>query len=437
MDQKVFFIQKLFIWSLIFEPLKFFLFSLENSIGFSLTAAKILQLSFFIFFFLYIILNRRFLLNKKIFFQLKYLFIFTFIIIISIIYGIIFGSYENNENDINVFLRPFINFLVFLYYSIYFLVLPSIIINSKKALQYFFYISKNVILFVIITGFIDVFFNLFGIDIIPRHLVDSYWVTAGLRFHGILGEPRDAFVYLVYSLALLALISFINKEKMMSYTFLSIILFSLALTQSVSGIVGLIIGLLLIIYYTKLLNLKNIFYLIGIILFSIFVIYTSIKYSTRLEMYFSEFQKIFYNLENKIITDLIQVQSPDIVPVWLFYNHIINFEIYNILFGNGFSSSSFSINTFLGEEQTVNNPRSQLARILYETGAIGLYVYITFLVKPIKQLILKYNDRKYFFLLCSSLLLIGATLGHRSLLSFILVGIIISILVNNLVDNNE
>ena len=91
----------------------------------------------------------------------------------------------------------------------------------------------------------------------------------------------------------------------------------------------------------------------------------------------------------------------------------------------------------MGEEQTVNNPRSQLARILYETGAIGLYVYITFLVKPILSEFIKYNDRKYFFLLCSSLLLIGATLGHRSLLSFILVGIIISILVNNLVDNNE
>ena len=138
-----------------------------------------------------------------------------------------------------------------------------------------------------------------------------------------MGEPRDAFVYLVYSLALLALISFINKEKMMSYTFLSIILFSLALTQSVSGIVGLIIGLLLIIYYTKLLNLKNIFYLIGIILFSIFVIYTSIKYSTRLEMYFSEFQKIFYNLENKIITDLIQVQSAVVNLIIVYFTIIL------------------------------------------------------------------------------------------------------------------
>jgi hypothetical protein len=91
----------------------------------------------------------------------------------------------------------------------------------------------------------------------------------------------------------------------------------------------------------------------------------------------------------------------------------------------------------MGEEQIVNNPRSQFARVLYETGAIGLYVYITFLVKPIKQLISKYNDRKYFFLLCFSLLLIGASLGHRSLLAFIFVGIVISILVNNLVDNDE
>lgn len=437
MDQRVFFIQKLFIWSLIFEPLKFFLLSTENSVGFSLTAAKVLQLFFIISLFFYIVSNRSFILNKKIFFQLKYLFIFTLIIIITIIYGIFFGSYENNENDINVFLRPFINLLAFFYYSIYYLVLPSIIINSKKALQYFFYISKNVFLFVIITGLLDVFFNLFGIDIIPRHLVDSYWVGVGLRFHGILGEPRDAFVYLVYGIALLALISFINKEKKISYTFLSIIFFSLALTQSVSGIVGLTIGSLLIIYYTNLLKFKNVLYVVAIILLLIFAMYVSIKYSTRLDMYFLELQKMFYNLENKIITDLILVQSTDIVPVWLFYNHIINFEIYNILFGNGFSSSSFSTNIFMEKEQFINNPRSQLARVLYETGAIGLYVYITFLVKPIKQLILEYKDRKDFFLLCSSLLLFGSTLGHRSLLAFVFVGIIISILVNNLVENDK
>ena len=89
------------------------------------------------------------------------------------------------------------------------------------------------------------------------------------------------------------------------------------------------------------------------------------------------------------------------------------------------------------KEQFINNPRSQLARVLYETGAIGLYVYITFLVKPIKQLILEYKDRKDFFLLCSSLLLFGSTLGHRSLLAFVFVGIIISILVNNLVENDK
>ena len=42
-----------------------------------------------------------------------------------------------------------------------------------------------------------------GIEFIPRHLSDMRHV--GVRFHGIAGEPRDAFVHLFLGLSLLYL----------------------------------------------------------------------------------------------------------------------------------------------------------------------------------------------------------------------------------------
>ena len=48
-------LQKIYIWALIFEPLKYFLLTSESSIGFALTIPKILQALVIILLFIYLI----------------------------------------------------------------------------------------------------------------------------------------------------------------------------------------------------------------------------------------------------------------------------------------------------------------------------------------------------------------------------------------------
>ena len=215
------------------------------------------------------------------------------------------------------------------------------------------------------------------------------------------------------------------------------LLILLILTQSVSGIVGSLLALLLIVVFGDLYKYKNFMYSLFLISFFIFLVPFVYDYSSRLIMYSIEAKNLFTNLENNVVTDLIYLQSPDIIPVWSYFNQIRDLDIFSVLLGSGSGSPSYVVNEYLSAEQTVNNPRSNFVRIIYSSGLIGMFFYLKFLISPIKNLIMNIESRNKIFILYSSLFLFGCTLGQRSFLGFIFVGIVISILVNNLYEKNS
>mgnify|MGYP001341374158 CR=1 FL=1 len=114
-------IQKIFIWALLFEPLKYFLLSTESVVGFALTVPKIIQGIFFFFFLIFFFIDGQIKLNKSIFNFIYFFIIFLFILIFSTIIAFLSGNYQIGESTNSIVqLSPIYNILVTLYYLFFF-----------------------------------------------------------------------------------------------------------------------------------------------------------------------------------------------------------------------------------------------------------------------------------------------------------------------------
>ncbi len=444
---KVSLYERIYIWSLITEPLLFFILS-DGSIGVPITLSRLLQFIFLISFSLKCISNYKntFIINP---FSVnyKYTTLYVFLILVSSVIGVTAGLYAYDLFSFNAIssmvttgvlpkwsLRPFFEVFILCYYFFYFLILPKYIIKSRLHLSYLFTWTIRVFYFVIVVGLIDVVFYYYGGDLIPRHLVDSRWVKVGLRFHGLAGEPRDAFVYLLFGLSILYLNSAIFNKALPSLKLIVIIIACLVLTQSFSGMLGLVFGAVLLLALTKL-TVRDYVVALSFIFVVFGIAAIAAEYSARTQMYISMIQHLPQTITQKKLPYLVIVQSPDIVPLWLFLNKLINFDIYPIFFGSGIGSASFATNNFMNHVG-VNNPRSQLARLLFESGIIGLYIYLLILVRPIQNLNKKIDKRYRVALWVSVIMLYGAVLGVRSNLGLIFAGISLSIYLNRLYERD-
>jgi hypothetical protein len=72
------------------------------------------------------------------------------------------------------------------------------------------------------------------------------------------------------------------------------------------------------------------------------------------------------------------------------------------------------------------NPASQIVRVLYETGILGLWLYIVTFFKQAKINTFFLSDSKQKFFIYTMLMLIGLSLSHRSTTIFIYTGILIT-----------
>jgi hypothetical protein len=426
-------LEKLFVWSIIFEPL--LLFTLPITI-FS-PFARILQFLFLFLYVLTIVLGKRKIpivnLTKKYY---SYFFLYTFCVVISSFVGIFSGSYIYNNYiignyvAIGVSLRPFLEFFILIYYLVYFVVLPKHILRTEIQFNYLLNWIVRILYFVLVAGIIDYLFIVYsGIDLIPRHIIDSRWVSVGHRFHSILGEPRDAFVYLLFATSILFFRSAVQKRNTPNIFLLALIILGLALTKSFSGIIGLILGIFLLIFFNRF-SFKNLLVIFFTTLLLLIAVFFSIEHVVRLNQYFNELSN-FLNQHEWISSDqipyLIRVQAPDILPFIEIYNRFIEFDFYNVFFGSGAGSTSYFLNNYFNfSEYVVDNPRAQLTRIIFESGLIGTFFYLMALFRPVfllKGLTENSYLNQIIFISC---IFYGSVLGQRSHLAFIFVGIVIA-----------
>lgn len=432
---------KIFIWSLIFEPLIYFvLASGGQTTGIPFSVSRLMQILSVAAFLFNVLSTNTSTLQKQCRATKfsKYFVYYTIVLLVSTLFGIfIFHSYsitiKNNlfVSDANVpflksrYIRPIFDIFLLLYYYFYFILLSKYYINTKRALQYFFKYFIISFYWVLAFGFIDLAFSLVtGEALIKRHFGEG--TDVGLRFHSFAGEPRDAFVYLVYASFLLVIYNMLFSKIRYTKIISALIVSAVILTQSASGIVGVIVGGMLAMgYFLGKMN-KRAFYFLGIFAIIIALIAILIPYSPRLQLYVDGFSTLIESLESgKELPYILLVQSVNFLPFWGMFHQLSEYNYFQFIFGSGVSSAAYFNMNYIGD-YSYSNPNAQFTRILFEGGVIGFILYLFFLTKPVLRLIkelpvnARQNSTFLFFLFT------GSSLAHRSLVPFILIGVILA-----------
>jgi hypothetical protein len=323
-----------------------------------------------------------------------------------------------------MYIRPFFEFLIYLYYFIYFSIFPRIFLRTDKHIRYFFKVFFIVFVISSLVGLLDlVYFYFYKTNLIYRHLYDG--VEVGFRFHGFAGEPRDAFVYVTLGSAMYLLNRIYVNNIKSNYWMLFFTLCMLVMTKSMSGLIGVVLSLLLVIFfYTNSHNIHRVLFWV----FFVFCIVFFVMYNTdRLVYYINELDILYDYLSNNSNQRLQYLggQLPNIFPIWDRWVDLISGNPIFVFFGSGIGTSSVVNNIYFPYAE-IANPHSQIVRFFYEIGLVGIYLFIYLFIKPIKR---SYVSKEYYNLIIfSTLVVIGIFFGHRSSSIFIYYGVLIVVL---------
>ena len=423
------FISKLYIWSIMFEPLLLFVFSYgDNFLGVAMSVGRVLQLIVLLLlvaiFFLKILNKSNLKIINNFFPENQFLILYFVMIIFSGLIGVMIGSYSLPFNQPLIFtdgtspylFRSLFEYFIILFNIIYFAILPRHLIKTKIEFDYLFSVFKFFLIASLFLGYADFIFTKLEIsDFLPRHLRDG--VDVGPRFHGLGGEPRQAAAHMVFNISMYLLYCKYFNCKIRTSVILLIIL-ALLLTSSMTLLIGLLI-FIIFIYIFGLINLKF------IILSAVFLFIMSSF--DRITNYAYTLQGLWVVLESgEELPYLSKIIRGEIYPIYDFIKNVRDFDLIPVLFGNGLGSSSAVNNRYIGEYIGIANPNSQFIRILYEHGLLGFLVFIISMTWPIRYINTdKRNENLYIF---SMLIVLSISLAVRSPVIYIFLGILTSFL---------
>ena len=439
------FLKKMFIWSVLMEPMLYFIFYYGTVFFISGNLSKMLQTFFLLFLFfrywVYFLSNQRYEVNLNVLNSPVYFFLILYLIysFISLLVGLSFGMYalELTFDQVNDFPRDSFasgvinkiigSYFIFLYYILFFVLFTATFLNSNEIIGYFFRLFKIIFFLTLATGYLDYFlFASTGIDLIARHFFDG--VGVGLRFHGFAGEPRQAAVYLVFALAVLQLESIYYKTKFNNWYYYLIIP-AFFLTVSVTAILMLAIffGFATIYFLIDFFSLRTLVFLI-IFCLSILAGYLSTIYISRFGDYLEAFDDLFFLLDSgSELPLLIRVQIGEIAPVFEMVTMIREGNLMPVIFGSGMGSIPVTLYGFLGNMDGWGNPNAQIIRILFETGLLGTLLYILAFLYPLRSLTKNFSTSDKRIILLSMMLLLSANFALRSSTLMIYFGLLIAV----------
>jgi hypothetical protein len=435
---------KLFCFSLAVEPLMFFVLTDPHQTGSSFTLSRLLQILVGIYFVAFVVKKGLIIPNPSYRFYILY---FRFVVVglfSSVLGAAFYGSYFLNSSGANTdvstvaaqilrgpYSRPFIEVIISVYYFVYFVVVPRYVLKTTAELKYIIDLIVNIFKFSLAFGILDVVqYLVTGINFIPRHLIDSAYIELGTRYHGIAGEPRDAFPYLVFGLAMCFLRSALFQQASPSKAVIFLTAFALLLTQSASGIIGVGFALCIYILTDLKINFVRLAKMAGILIVTISIAVIAVLNTDRLLDYIVAAEGLYDVLMAKDeLHPMMLAQSSNIFPLWQILLYLKDFNLIPVIFGSGFGSASF-INNNLGGTMELINPQSNAVRLFFEVGILGFWLYLTsqlLLIRRLKTILRSTCTQKFYYL---AILLTGICLGHRSTTIFILCGIALAIISN-------
>lgn len=426
---------KLYAWSVAFELLLFFAFSLHGvtiSLGRSLQIIVLIGLTSR--FFLQARLDRFKIINFISPLYKYYIFYFV-LLIFACINGIFSGAYyapsfflKSTSNFLNLLSSPIsrtiLEYVMTLYYFFYYIVLPAYMFKSKESLNYCLSVFKATFIISFVLGIVNFGFSALGHPFLALHLIGGRTVED--RFHGLAGEPRDAFVYLVFGFAILHLQAYFKGVNLNKWWILVIALAALA-TRSTSGLIGIIFFIIIYsVYSLRRIRFLKISKLTFFVFLAVIFVYIGIVSSERSLKYIESAKNLWDVLERgDEIPYPISVQSVNIYPIYDLVVKMRRHNFFAILLGSGLGTASILNNQFF-DIYLLRNTNSQFVRLIYEGGIIGCLLFIAAFICPVECLTKNISSKKRGEFVLISLLLIGCLLGHRHAAPFIYLGIFIA-----------
>ena len=415
---------KIYVWSVVFETLLFFVLVSQDVSFIGGNLSRILQFCVL----LSLITKASFipLTQLRVFnpysHYFRWYFIYFFFILIALLNGYASGAYVGKTESFSAnILRPGFEHFIAIYYFVYFAVLPVFLLRSEEGINYFFKIFFFMFFLSLFLGIIDyLLVLLIGYELIPRHLSDMRHV--GIRFHGIAGEPRDAFVHLFFGFSLLFL-----REKWSGKKFnriwVPIIFLAALLTQSTSGILGLVMaGALILIFQIPRMKIRSIF----ILLTSFAVISSAVAYSVmssaRIQIYIEAAPIAIEALETGLeLPAVIMAQITNIYPIWIRWVEFTELNLLPLFIGTGLGTTSI-LNGYILTEGGILNPHANIIRVFFESGIIGTLLFIAAFINPLLKFV---KSVPSYNLVTLMFLMLGISFGHRSSAVFTFLGLVI------------
>ncbi len=441
---KVPLLSRIYIWSVIFEPLQFFVIFGETFSGINGNLSRILQIVVVVSLILrssvrllksgwgsirFINFSRPIYVNYGIYLSLT-----TFAGLIGLLSGannVPFSYVPHvDQSSFSLWLnseaiRPLFEVVVAFYYFLYFSVLPQYFLRNKASVLHFFKVFKAMFIISFLIGIIGFGFALDGIYILPRHIYD--WRMVGVRFNGLAGEPRTAFVYLFLGLSIFILQAHFKGLIFNKWWIVPIIVAAL-MTKSASGMLGIVAFFgLYAIYELSRMDIRSLLRMSVLCVLFFMLIYVTAIHTERIMMYVHAASGVWDILETGgKLPHLMYVQSPNIYPLYDLIVKIRDLNIAPVLIGSGFGSASFVNNIYDTSQRWMNNPNAQIVRLLFESGLIGTYFFIKAFTHPVKRFTKYLPAKKRYIFMVLTLLLIGCFLGERSSILYIYLGITIA-----------
>lgn len=413
--------------------LELWLFFVIHVYGISITAARLLSVILLPAFFIYVFQKTN--INKLELNVYKWWVIFYSYVLVTGAIGILLRSYTDYSLS-----KYVVKDIVLLFLQIAFYIFVFVhIISSERRVEFVLSGVRNIGFVAVIIGVIDLFVNFFiGIDLIPRHISDG--VDVGSRFHGLFGEPRDAAVVVGFLLFIefVYIKFFMNGKSVANYRVL-LYLLMMFLSQSLSSIIGLILGLgLYFIVFIWSMNRWKSELIIGamaILFICVFFIFNS----PRLIIYYENTFELIMNishLDKENVPPVFSGQLPNLYSVTVFFNRWAEGEYFSFLFGSGIGSSVYvnHLSGFWPEE--VIYPPSNIMRWILDYGLFGSLGFLSLLLLPVVRYFKREDISNYVIAITLSYTCsISLAIFHRSPILFIIVGVLWSII--NVFPNSE
>ena len=197
------------------------------------------------------------------------------------------------------------------------------------------------------------------------------------------------------------------------------------LTQSTSGIVGLIIAFgLIIMFQIPRMRLGYVLLLLLSVMGIASIFGLMISNSPRIQIYIEAAPIAMEALERGMDLPLIiQYQISNIFPIWTRWVQLSDMNFLPIFLGTGLGTASI-LNGYVITEGGTLNPHANIIRVFFESGLLGTMLFIIAFIRPLYKIERLLQEKSLVFLM---LLMLGVTFGHRSSSVFTFLGIIVVI----------